>query len=55
MARAAGGAKDGRAVTAFTESGVEHAALAWLEDIGWLVAHGPDIAPAVAIPNSSTA
>jgi type I restriction enzyme R subunit len=30
---------------AFTESVVEEAALAWLESIGWQVAHGPDIAP----------
>jgi type I restriction enzyme R subunit len=29
----------------FTESVVEQAALAWLESIGWRVAHGPDIAP----------
>jgi len=29
----------------FTESVVEQAALAWLERIGWHVAHGPDIAP----------
>jgi len=29
----------------FTESIVEDAALAWLESIGWHVAHGPDIAP----------
>jgi type I restriction enzyme R subunit len=32
-------------VTAFTESVVEEAALAWLEAIGWRIAHGPDIAP----------
>jgi type I restriction enzyme R subunit len=32
-------------VTAFTESVVEEAALAWLESIGWPIAHGPDIAP----------
>jgi len=30
---------------AFTESVVEKAALAWMESIGWRVAHGPDIAP----------
>lgn len=30
---------------AFTESVVEDAALAWLEGIGYAVAHGPDIAP----------
>jgi len=29
----------------FTESTVEDAALAWLEGIGWRVAHGPDVAP----------
>ena len=29
----------------FTESVVEDAALAWLESIGWHIAHGPDIAP----------
>ena len=28
-----------------TESVVEQAALAWLEGVGWRVAHGPDIAP----------
>ncbi|MCG3201554.1 MAG: hypothetical protein NFCOHLIN_01424 [Gammaproteobacteria bacterium] len=28
-----------------TESVVEEAALAWLEAIGWHIAHGPDIAP----------
>ncbi|WP_105317566.1 type I restriction endonuclease subunit R [Thermus tenuipuniceus] len=32
-------------MTAFTESDVESAALAWLEAIGWRIAHGPDIAP----------
>jgi type I restriction enzyme R subunit len=29
----------------FTESTVEQAALAWLESLGWVVKHGPDIAP----------
>jgi len=28
-----------------TESVVEQAALAWLEAIGWHIAHGPDVAP----------
>ena len=28
-----------------TESVVEEAALAWLESVGWQVAHGPNIAP----------
>jgi type I restriction enzyme R subunit len=32
-------------MSAFTETVVEQAALAWLEAIGWPVAHGPDIAP----------
>jgi len=32
-------------MTAFTESVVEEAALAWFESLGWNVAHGPDIAP----------
>jgi hypothetical protein len=32
-------------MSSFTESVVEEAALAWLESIGWRVAHGPDIAP----------
>jgi type I restriction enzyme R subunit len=35
-------------MTAFTESVVEQAALAWLEASGWCVAHGPDIAPDMA-------
>jgi type I restriction enzyme R subunit len=35
-------------MTAFTESVVEEAALAWLEGTGWQVAHGPDIAPDMA-------
>jgi type I restriction enzyme R subunit len=32
-------------MSAFTESVVEEAALAWLEGLGWQVLHGPDIAP----------
>ncbi|MYE95437.1 MAG: type I restriction endonuclease subunit R [Gemmatimonadetes bacterium] len=32
----------------FTESEVEAAALEWLEDLGWRVAHGPDIGPHAA-------
>ena len=28
-----------------TEPDVEQATLAWLEGLGWSVAHGPDIAP----------
>ena len=29
----------------FTESDIEEATLAWLANLGWAVAHGPDIAP----------
>ena len=36
--------------TAITEAVVEEAALAWLADLGWMVAHGPDIGPSV--PNA---
>ena len=32
-------------VRTFTESVVEQAALAWLEAVGWRIAHGPDLAP----------
>ena len=32
-------------MTTITEADVEEAALAWLADLGWMVAHGPDIAP----------
>ena len=32
-------------MTSLSESVVESAALAWLESVGWSVAHGPDIAP----------
>ena len=32
-------------MTTITEADVEQAALDWLRDIGWGVAHGPDIAP----------
>jgi type I restriction enzyme, R subunit len=32
-------------MTAFTESVVEDAALAWLKSLGWSVKHGPDIGP----------
>jgi type I restriction enzyme, R subunit len=32
-------------MTAFTESTVEPAALAWLEAIGWRAAHGTKITP----------
>ena len=32
-------------MTTLTEADVERAALEWLAALGWLVAHGPDIAP----------
>ena len=32
-------------MTTLTEADVEQAALEWLRDLGWQVAHGPDIAP----------
>ena len=32
-------------MTTFSESVIEQAALAWLESVGWNVAHGPDLAP----------
>lgn len=32
-------------MSAMTESVVENAALAWLQSIGWRIAHGPGIAP----------
>ena len=32
-------------MTTLTETDVEQAALSWLHDLGWQVAHGPDIAP----------
>ena len=35
-------------MTAFTESVVEQAALAWLEGLGWRVTHGLEIAPGEA-------
>lgn len=31
-----------------TESTVQTPALAWLENVGWCLAHGPDIAPHTA-------
>ena len=34
--------------TALTEADVEQTALAWLESLGWTIAHGPDIAPGTA-------
>lgn len=35
----------GAGVNRFNESHVEEAALTWLRDAGWQVAHGPDMAP----------
>ena len=32
-------------MTTISEATVEDAALAWLENLGWTIAHGPDIAP----------
>ena len=32
-------------MTTITEATVEAASLAWLENLGWRVTHGPDIAP----------
>ncbi len=40
-------------MTTLTEADVEQAALAWLEGLGWRVAHGPDIAPGA--PNAERA
>ena len=37
-------------MTSLSESDVESAALAWLESVGWRVAHGPDIAPGTLDP-----
>ena len=32
-------------MTTITEADVEETALVWLADLGWMVAHGPNIAP----------
>ncbi len=45
LERATGRQDEGQAVTAFSESIVEQAALAWLESAGWPVRNGTDIAP----------
>ena len=39
------GRGSGNTLTAITESDVEQSALAWLEGLGWNIAHGPNIAP----------
>jgi type I restriction enzyme R subunit len=39
--------------TAFTESVVEDAAIAWLEALGYAVLHGPDIAAGKAAAGRS--
>jgi type I site-specific restriction-modification system R (restriction) subunit len=44
LERAAGGEEESQAMTAFTESVVEDAALTWLKALGYAVLHGPDIA-----------
>ena len=31
--------------TTITKADVEETSLAWIGDLGWMVAHGPDIAP----------
>ena len=41
-------------MTAFTESVVEDAALAWLESLGYAVKHGPEIAPGELFANGET-
>ena len=33
------------AIGRFSESVVEDAALAWLAELGWVIKHGPEIAP----------
>jgi type I restriction enzyme R subunit len=45
LERATGSQDEGQAVTAFSESVVEQAALAWLESAGWPVRNGAEIAP----------
>lgn len=39
-------------MTAYIESVVEEAALAWLEASGWRIAHGSDIAPDTQPPSA---
>jgi len=42
------GGRDGHSIPVgpgISEAQIESAALAWLESLGWQVAHGPDIAP----------
>ena len=41
-------------MTTVTESTVEAAAFEWLANLGWQVAHGPDIAPDVRCAESYT-
>ena len=40
-------------MSAFTESVVEDAALAWLEALGYAVLHGPDIAAGKPAPSAA--
>ena len=40
-------------MTTLTEADVEQAALTWLSEIGWQVAHGPSVAPGA--PNAERA
>ena len=41
-------------MTTITEADVENSALDWLRDVGWGVAHGPDIAPGMHPTRSAT-
>ena len=41
-------------ITRITESEVEDAALAWLEELGYTVVHGPDIGPEGSTPECSS-
>lgn len=41
-------------ITRITESEVEDAALAWLEELGYSVVHGPDIGPEGSTPERSS-
>ena len=39
-------------MTTITEADVKEAALAWLADLGWSVAHGPDIADVAVVESN---
>jgi len=36
-------------MTRITENAIEQTALEWMEDIGYEIAHGPDIIPALIL------